>query len=174
MDAERAADVRFIESIANLINDAYRTAENGLWRSPVDRVTVSATTDAVRDGELVVATVEGGVAGAVLTRMLDAETAWFGALAVHTSCARQGIGTALVDHVHAHAAASGRARVQLEMLAPSPRHPHTDRLASWYRSMGYEPSARIDFRTVDPVTASHLCHRCDLIVCHKLLAPRPP
>lgn len=62
--------------------------------------------------------------------------------------------------------------MQLELLAPEPPHAHTDRLAAWYRSIGYREVALEDLASVNPDLAALLLGSCELVTLLKDL-PRP-
>jgi GNAT superfamily N-acetyltransferase len=171
---EGAGDGDFVNTVCDVINRAYDVAEAGLWRSGKSRTTVEESAKAIADDEMVVAYLDGRLAGAVRTRLLDERTGWFGALAADPRFGGRGIGDALVAHVEHRSAAGGCVRVQLELLTPDPPHPHTDRLAGWYRRLGYREIDRKDLADVEPELASSLLLRqCGLAVCQKELATPP-
>jgi hypothetical protein len=63
--------------------------------------------------------------------------------------------------------------MQLELLAPASAHPHTDRLAAWYRRLGYEVTERRPLADVDPRAVPYLLAPCDVAVMRKPLATAP-
>src|SRR5262249_57760197 len=71
-----------------LINDAYDTAEAGIRRPNRPRTTVEDVREASRRGHLVGAIADDGIARTVQSRLLDADTGWFGLLATDPARAR--------------------------------------------------------------------------------------
>ena len=169
--ADRARDVDFVATVCSLINRAYDLAEGELWRPGLSRTTIEKSAKAIADDEMVVAYLDGRLAGAVLTRLLDDRTGWFGALSADPGLGGRGIGSALVAHVEDRSAAKGCARVQLELLVPNPTHAHSVRLAGWYARLGYREVHRTELAVVEPELASYLLGQCDLAICQKELEP---
>ena len=120
---------------------------------------------------MVVAYLDGRLAGAVLTRLLDDRTGWFGALSADPLLGGLGIGSALVAHVEDRSATKGCSRVQLELLIPNPSHAHSERLAGWYGRLGYREVDRTELAVVEPELASYLLRQCDLSIRQKELEP---
>jgi ribosomal protein S18 acetylase RimI-like enzyme len=168
LPASAADDVELVARVSDLVNRASRTAEQGMWLDGILRTTPA---DAVRRGELAVARDDGRLAGSVRTRLLDGETAWFGALAVDHERAGRGVGGALVRFAEDRARAEGARAMQIELVVPADGHPHTDLLAGWYGRLGYREVERRDPADVDPVAAPFLAVEAAVAVMRKRLRP---
>jgi GNAT superfamily N-acetyltransferase len=166
---ESARDASFVSAIVQLVNHAYSTAENGLWRYDVDRITIDTMVEAISNDEILIALHDGALVGSVQTHSLDPTTGWFGALATDPAQAQRGIGRALVEAAERRAIDQGCERMQLERLAPSTPHPHMERLAVWYCSMGYTDTERRHLSSLDPQAVDYVRDTCEVVVCHKNL-----
>jgi GNAT superfamily N-acetyltransferase len=154
LDPSAADDTGLVETIVGIMNRAYATAEKALWNREVGRTTVEEATDWVVKGEVAVARHGGVVVGAVCARMHDPSTGWFGALSVDPEHQNRGIAGALVRFVESTARRSGAREIEIEVLVPTQPEPHSDRLLSWYASIGYVEINRVrladfDERAVD-------------------------
>jgi ribosomal protein S18 acetylase RimI-like enzyme len=165
-----AEDGLLVAEISDLVNRAYRVAEEGLWHDGVARTTVGETAAAILLEELAVARENGRVVGAVLTRQIDGRLSWFGALAVDPAHSRRGIGGELVRYVERRALASGAAAMRMEVLVPSVAHPHTDLLAGWYARLGYREVERGDLADFDAAAVSFLAVLLEVVTMEKRLA----
>jgi predicted N-acetyltransferase YhbS len=167
-----AEDGLFVAEISDLVNRAYRVAEEGLWHDGVARTTVRETAAAMLLEELAVARENGRVVGAVLTRQIDGRIGWFGALAVDPAHSRRGIGGELVRYAERRALASGAAVMRMEVLMPSVAHPHTDLLAGWYGRLGYREVERSDLADFDAAAVPFLAVLLEVVVMEKQLDAR--
>lgn len=50
-----STNIKEMERITKIVNDAFRTSEKGIWKSGTTRTTVSEITELTNDGELAVA-----------------------------------------------------------------------------------------------------------------------
>lgn len=164
-----AADPTTIALLTNLVNEAYEEAERGLWRPGVFRVTPEETGRVLSRSELAATSADGQWSGTVQTRMLDADTGWFGALAVRGNFGGQGLGSQLVSFAESHARDGGAQTMQLELLTPHDRHPHIEWLTRWYQSLGYVAVERRALAEVDPSAVAFLLAPCDVTVMRKAL-----
>ena len=59
--------------------------------------------------------------------------------------------------------------MELELLVPTAAHPHTARLAAWYRRLGYVEAERRDLAVVEPTAVPFLAVDCEVSVMRKAL-----
>jgi GNAT superfamily N-acetyltransferase len=173
--AAAARDRALVEGICDVVNRAYEAGERRLWRDAFPRTNPDETAAMIEREHLVLARVDGALAGAVWTRLADARTGWFGALGVDPRLGRTGLGRALVAYVEEHAARAGATAMRLEVLVPCPADPHTDMLAAWYARLGYREVGRVDLGIFDPASPPHLAPAftgCDVATLECQLAPR--
>jgi GNAT superfamily N-acetyltransferase len=135
--AELAGDQQLIATLVGIVNRAYVTAEADMWTRALPRTNPAELAEAVANGEVAAARVEGELAGSVFTRLLDERTGWFGALAVDPGFDGRGLGRELVAFAEEHARRRGADTMQLELLVPDPPLAHTERLAAWYAALNY-------------------------------------
>src|SRR4051812_50228639 len=76
-----AEDGVLVAELRVLVNRAYEVAEEGMRHGGVARTTDAEVSDAIRDGEVLVATDIGRVVGSIRTRLLNEGTGWVGVLA---------------------------------------------------------------------------------------------
>lgn len=164
-----ADDDVLVADLTVLVNRAYELAEEGLWQSGVARTTEAETAEAIASGHVAVAREDGRILGSVRFLKLNETTAWFGVLAVEEGHGGKGVGAALVRFVESAAVASGASTMELELLVPTAVHPHTARLASWYRRLGYVEAERRDLAAVEPTAVPFLAVTCDVSIMRKAL-----
>ena len=169
LPAAAAEDVAVVAEVSALVNRAYQVAEQGLWTDGVARTTLSETADAVTLGELAVAREQGRLVGSVRTRQIDCETGWFGALAVDPAHGGHGIGAKLVGFAEGRAMSADARTMQLELLVPLKVHAHTERLAAWYRRLGYRETERLHLMEVEPTAVPFLAVPLEVTVMRKQL-----
>lgn len=162
-------DAALVDEVTELVNRAYQVAEQGLWADGVARTTPQETAAAVACGELAVAREQGRVVGSIRTRQMDSETGWFGALAVDPAHGGHGVGGRLVAFAEGRAIAAGARTMQLELLVPLEAHVHTQRLAAWYRRLGYRETERRDLADVEPTAVPFLAVPLEVTVMRKPL-----
>ncbi|MFN8223918.1 MAG: GNAT family N-acetyltransferase [Gaiellales bacterium] len=158
-----------VAEIVALVNEAYTGAERGIWLGSVERTNAAEVAAHAALGELVIAWMDGRPVGAVFVRRLADGIGWFGALGVAPAHAGRGIGGRLVAYAEAVMRDAGAAEMRLELLVPEGGHPHTERLAAWYRRLGYRQTETADLADVDPGTLSHLRVPCSVAIMRRAL-----
>ncbi len=142
LDPSAAGDSPVIETIVGIMNRAYATAEKALWNREVGRTTTEEATGWVAGGRLAVAEGGGRIVGAVCIQMHDQAIGWFGALSVDPDQQGRGIASALLLFTEQHLRSAGATEIEIEVLVPVDPEPHSSRLLSWYRSVGYVETHR--------------------------------
>jgi GNAT superfamily N-acetyltransferase len=168
LDAAAADDSGLMSAIADLINDVYVVAEDGLWVEGARRTSVDEIREMTRAGEIVVARSGAAVAGCVRAHRLAAELSEFGMLAAALNHRSTGVGRRLVEFVERRSLDAGRTTMQLELLVPREwKHPSKVFLASWYGRMGYRLVRTGRIEEAYPHLGPLLATPCDLEVYHK-------
>ena len=170
LPAEAADDPRLVDTVVEVINRAYTTAEVGLWRRPLPRTDSGEVRTAISAGEVAAAQLDGAIVGALFVRLLDPETGWFGAMGVDPDFGGRGIGGRLVAFAEQRAAAAGARSMQLEMLVPARSIAHTDRLAAWYSTLGYREVGSRELAELDPSSVDDALVEIRVSVMRKPLA----
>jgi len=143
-------DPGIVDTVVDVVNRAYTTAEVELWRRPLPRTNAGEVRTAIADGEVAVARLDGAIVGALFVRLLDSETGWFGAMGVDPEFGGRGIGGRLVAFAEQHAKAGGARSMQLEVLVPAGSIAHAERLAAWYSTLGYREVDSRQLADLDP------------------------
>lgn len=168
---ECADDDELMRRIADLVNEVYRVAEQGLWVDGADRTDRDEVRELVRHGELVTAERGGLLVGCVMVRQLDHHTDEFGMLAVDSAFRGTGVGRDLVRFVEKRASAAGRRTMQLEILVPTTwSHPSKEFLLEWYGRIGYVHVHKGNLELDYPHLAPKLATPCDYLIHHKVLS----
>jgi GNAT superfamily N-acetyltransferase len=169
-------DVTLMERIADLANEVYAVAEDGLWSDGATRTTAAEVADQTRAGELAVARLRGRVVGCVRVQRLDAATGEFGMLAADPAHRGAGIGRELVRFAERKCRSDGLGTMQLELLVPRGwTHPSKEFLAEWYTRIGYRVARTGEIDEAYPALAPLLATPCDFVIYHKDLdRPRGP
>ena len=164
-------DASVVPALVGLINRAYARGEAGLWREELlGRTDEAEIADAVRGGQMLVATTGDRIVGCLRTRMLSAKTADVGLIAVDPDIWAGGIGRALVDAAEALARSRGATRMRLELLVPrTGTHPDKERLRSWYTRRGYTITRTVPFEDYVPQAAPYLSAPGDILLFTKPL-----
>jgi len=170
LDRTDSRERGLVDQLLRLINDAYRTAEHGLWRDGAARTTAAELAELVAAGQIVIARRAVGIVGCVRLRDVAEDTSEFGMLVADSDQRGTGVGRALVDFAERHSRERGLRAMQLELLVPRDwSHPDKEFLKSWYTRMGYQliGTRRIDdaYPHVTPLLATP----CDLTVYEKSL-----
>ena len=150
LPAEANEDTTVVDTVVDVVNRAYTTAETELWRRPLPRTNADETRTAIANEEVAVARLDGAIVGSLFVRLLDADTGWFGALGVDPAFGGHGIGGRLVEFAERRALAEGARTMQLELLVPIESIAHTDRLAAWYAALGYRETDSRELAELDP------------------------
>ena len=148
--------------IAELINEVYAVAEQGLWVDGATRTSVDGVSGLTRDGEVAVARLGDDVVGCMRLRRLDARTGEFGMLAADPAHRGVGIGRELVRFAERTSREAGLLTMRLELLVPEDwTHRTKAFLAAWYTRLGYRVvhTGRLDddYPTIAPLLATP-CH----------------
>jgi GNAT superfamily N-acetyltransferase len=164
------ADPRLIDQLARLINDVYRTAESGLWRDGMMRMTPAELTELIAAGEIVVAMQNDRIAGCVRVHDVADDASEFGPLVAAPDQRGAGVGRALLDFAEERSRERGLRAMRLELLLPRTwRHPSKEFLKSWYGRRGYRLVRTGTMDDAYPHLAPLLATECDLAVYEKPL-----
>jgi len=163
-----ADDSETMSALRDLVNKVYAVAEEGLWLDGAARTDLAEMSRLTRAGELVVATVDGRLAGSVRVRRLDDERSEFGMLVAGPEHRGTGVGRELVRFAEQDSRAAGRPVMQLELLVPREwSHPSKEFLADWYGRLGYRQIRVGTIAEAHPDLAPLLATPCDVRVYHK-------
>jgi GNAT superfamily N-acetyltransferase len=174
LDPAAADDDAVVAAVSDLINAVYAIAEAGMWREGAARTSPEEVRQLIRTGEIVVAHVDGALAGCLRAQWLDEELAEFGMLAVAPDVRSSGLGRQLIDFAERRAIASGRTTMQLEVLFPRGwSHPSKELLAEWYPRLGYRVVRTGTIEEAYPALAPLLATPCDFVAYHKDLRGGP-
>jgi ribosomal protein S18 acetylase RimI-like enzyme len=158
--ASFAAGVRFrlggaedVPAATEVINDAYLREA---WLLPPPRITESGLHEELRDGELLIAEIDGEIAGCVRYRRRD-DDVYFGLLAVAAAHQGQGLASLLVRRVEEEARAAGSSAVRLDCAKEN-------NLVPLYESMGYHVEREVPdsyYGHKGPITVSYMVKHLD-------------
>jgi len=130
-------------SITNYLNESHRQQVIELWEAVFGYETAHNTPSlaidkkiARQDGLFFVAIVGGAVAGTILAGY-DGHRGWLYAVAVHPSCRKQGIGSALVEHAERELTVRGCMKINLQIMSGN------ESVAEFYESLGYAVEQRV-------------------------------
>jgi deazaflavin-dependent oxidoreductase (nitroreductase family) len=167
---EAAGDRALVGGLADIVNAAYAVAEAGLWVEGTERSTPEQLADAIRDGDLLVATLGDRVVGCVRVRHPDEATAALGLLATAPEQWGNGIGRELVRAAEDLARARGAVTMELVLLDPiDTTHPGKGRLRAWYEGLGYRFVRAAPIEEVSAHAAAELAKPCEWLVFRKPL-----
>eukprot|EP00521_Asterionellopsis_glacialis_P008288 CAMPEP_0195284272 /NCGR_PEP_ID=MMETSP0707-20130614/2530_1 /TAXON_ID=33640 /ORGANISM="Asterionellopsis glacialis, Strain CCMP134" /LENGTH=186 /DNA_ID=CAMNT_0040343591 /DNA_START=94 /DNA_END=651 /DNA_ORIENTATION=+ len=130
------------QSVAMIINDAYRTGEEGIIvdepRGSFQRMTEGDVADMMENGKLLLLEDQSsGIIGCIKVDINKKVGEW-GCLAVREEYQGKGYGSILVRAAETYFKEQKCTMTQLELLAPTHwKHAHKERLRSWYSKMGY-------------------------------------
>ena len=160
-----------VAALVELINRAYEVGEAGLWVDDFDgRTDEAEIASAISAGQMLVARVDGRIAGCLRTRALDTTTSDVGLIGVDPEAWGAGIGRALVGAAENLARARGATTMRLELLFPrTGTHPDKERLRAWYARRGYSVVATIPFEDYVPHAAPLLSAPGDILLFEKPL-----
>ena len=166
-----AAGDSVVEELARLINRAYALGESGLWIEGTTRITSAEVAQAIRGGDMLVATLEDRIVGCAYVRPLDATTADLGLISAAPEQQGRGVGRELVRSAEDLMRSRGVATMQLELLVPRGwSHPEKERLRAWYSRLGYRVVRSAPFEEVATHATSQLATPCEFLVFSKPLA----
>jgi GNAT superfamily N-acetyltransferase len=168
LPASAAADATLMERIADLINEVYAVAEEGLWIDGATRTTVDGVAELTRAGEIAVARVRGRIVGCVRVQRLDERTGEFGMLVADPAHRGLGIGRELIRFAERSCSEDGLSTMQLELLVPRDwTHPTKEFLAAWYTRIGYRVARTGTIDEAYPDLAPLLATPCDFVIYQK-------
>jgi GNAT superfamily N-acetyltransferase len=168
LPASAADDATLMERIADLINEVYAVAEEGLWIDGATRTTVDGVAELTRAGEIAVARVRGQIVGCVRVQRLDEGTGEFGMLVADPAHRGVGIGRELIRFAERSCGEAGLATMQLELLVPRDwTHPTKEFLAAWYTRIGYRVTRTGTIDEAYPALAPLLATPCDFVIYQK-------
>jgi GNAT superfamily N-acetyltransferase len=168
LPASAADDATLMERIADLINEVYAVAEEGLWIDGATRTTVDGVAELTRAGEIAVARVRGQIVGCVRVQRLDEGTGEFGMLVADPAHRGVGIGRELIRFAERSCRDDGLATMQLQLLVPRGwTHPTKEFLAAWYTRIGYRVARTGTIDEAYPALAPLLATPCDFVIYQK-------
>jgi GNAT superfamily N-acetyltransferase len=171
LPAAAGDDATLMKRIADLINEVYAVAEEGLWTDGATRTTVGEVAELTRAGEIAVARRRGRIVGCVRVQRLDERTGEFGMLVADPACRGAGVGRELVRFAERKCRADGLGTMQLELLVPRGwTHPTKQFLAAWYTRLGYRVARTGTIDEAYPALAPLLATPCDFVIYEKDLA----
>ena len=157
-----------VGAVTKMINEVYAAAERGPWADGAARTGPAEVAGLVRDGELVVAWLDGRLAGCVRVRRVDDDTSEFGMLAADPRHRGVGVGRELVRFAERWSREAGRETMRLELLVPREwAHPDKEFLAAWYGRLGYRVVGTGTVEDSHPDLAPLLATPCAVVVYQK-------
>lgn len=171
---EAAEDVELVQRLVGLINRAYALGESGLRLESAARTTPAEIAGKIRRGEMLVATVEGRIAGCGSAWPVDETTAELGFVATDPEQWGGGVGGEIVRVAEQLMRSRGALTMRLEVLVPrAGTHPAKERLSAWYSGQGYRVVGSAPFEAVAADDAAlQLATPCEFLVFTKPLAGR--
>jgi GNAT superfamily N-acetyltransferase len=167
-------DATLMQRIADLTNEVYAVAEDGLWIDGATRTTVDEVAELTRAGQIAVARLGGRVVGCVRVQRLDEGTGEFGMLAADPAHRGAGVGRELVVFAERKCRSEGLRTMRLELLVPRGwTHPMKEFLAGWYTRIGYRVARAGTIDEAYPALAPLLATPCDFVIYHKDLTAGP-
>jgi GNAT superfamily N-acetyltransferase len=168
LPSEASDDTSVVQPVADLVNEVYTVAEEGLWLDGAARTTTVEVAGLVRAREIAVARLGGRIAGSVRIQRLDETTGEFGMLTAHPAHRGLGIGRELMHFAERTSRAAGCGSMQLELLVPREwTHPVKEFLAAWYTRSGYALTRTGTIDEAYPALARLLATPCDFRIYHK-------
>jgi GNAT superfamily N-acetyltransferase len=166
--AAAGEDAMLMERIADLINEVYAVAEEGLWLDGATRTTADGVAELTRAGEIAVARVRGRIVGCVRVQRLDERTGELGMLVADPALRGEGVGRELLRFAERRCSADGLGTMQLELLVPRGwTHPTKEFLAAWYSRIGYRIARTGMIDEAYPSLAPLLATPCDFVIYQK-------
>jgi GNAT superfamily N-acetyltransferase len=169
-----ARDGAVTAALADLVNEVYAAAEDGLWVPGAARTSAAEIAGFARAGEIAVTARGGRLLGCVRITRLDGDSCEFGMLAVTPGDRGLGIGRDLVRFAERRARDLGCATMQLELLMPRGwKHPSKEFLARWYQRMDYTAVATSATEVLYPDLSPLLATPCEFVIYRKCLTALP-
>jgi GNAT superfamily N-acetyltransferase len=171
LPAAAADDRALMDRVADLTNEVYAVAEDGLWVDNATRTTVDEVTELTRAGEIAVARLGDLIVGSVRIQRLDERTGEFGMLVADPAHRGLGVGRELIRFAEQKCLADGLRTMQLELLVPRDwTHPTKEFLNAWYTRIGYRVARTGTIDEAYPSLAPLLATPCDFVIYEKELA----
>jgi ribosomal protein S18 acetylase RimI-like enzyme len=168
LPAAASDDAVLMQQIADLTNEVYAVAEDGLWIDGATRTTVDEVTELTRAGQIAVARLRGRVVGCVRIQRFDEGTGEFGMLATDPAHRGLGVGRALIRLAERKGRADGLGTMRLEVLVPRDwTHPVKEFLVGWYTRIGYRVARTGSLDEAYPALVPLLATPCDFVIYHK-------
>lgn len=159
-----------VARLTRLINEVYDHAESGMWKRTGTRTDPAEVARLLRARALILAEVDGLVAGSVDVKLMGHGVGEFGMLVADPHHRGKGIGSALVDRAERWARDMGCHTMRLELLTPRTwTHPSKEFLKAWYSRIGYAPRTTEPLEMLHPELVGELATECDFTVWHKTL-----
>ena len=170
LPAEAADDQDLMRQLTDLVNQVYATAEDGLWQPGTVRTSLQEVTELTLARQIVVAHVDGALAGLIRVQYLDSDTAETGMLVSHPDYRGLGVGRELRRFVAEMLRREGFKTLQIELLVPRNRtHDSKAFMAEWNTRAGYEVVGESKFEDYYPDLAPRLVTPCNFIIFNKSL-----
>ena len=129
------------EEVTNLINSVYEVDEEPVWVKGHYRTDLAQISEFIDGGEIIIATLNKEVVGAIHTKVIDGQTGWFGMLGVQAEFRGSGIASQLYEDSENLMQLKGCTKMQCEILIPEkPVIPSKPQLQSWYGRLGFKLS----------------------------------
>ncbi len=172
LPASESDDAELMARIAELTNEVYAVAEDGLWTAGATRTTPEEVVELTKAGEIAVARLSGRVVGCVRVQRLDDDTGELGMLVADPAHRGIGVGRELLLFAERRSRAEGVRSMQLELLVPRDwTHPTKVFLNAWYTRLGYRVARTGAIDEAYPALAPLLATPCDFVIYHKRLDP---
>jgi GNAT superfamily N-acetyltransferase len=160
-----------IGRLSDLINEVYDDAESGMWKRKGTRTNPAEVESLLRSRALILAEIDGELAGSVNVCLMGDGVGEFGMLVADRRFRGAGIGSELVRHAEAWARGHGCHTMRLELLTPRHwKNPSKEFLKQWYTRIGYTPRAVEPLESLHPDLVPELATECDFTVWLKPLA----
>jgi GNAT superfamily N-acetyltransferase len=168
---EAADDPALVGALVRLVNAAYGEGERGMWVAGTERTDAGEIAEAIRGGGMLVAWVDGRIAGCSCLRTVDATAANLGFIAAAPEAWGTGLGRDLVRAAEDLARTRGVRTIQLDLLVPlDGTHPTKERLRAWYERLGYPVVGTAPFAAVAPqADPALLTAPCEFLIFRKRL-----
>ena len=168
---ERAGDVQLVADLARIVNEAYATGEAGLWLAGTTRTEPGEIAEAILNGGMLAATLDGRLAGCAYVRPLEPGTADLGLISTARDQWGRGVGGALVRSAEDLMRSRGATTMQLELLVPHGWvHPEKAKLRRWYTRLGYRVVRTAPIEQVAAHLAPGLAAPCEFLIFHKVIS----
>ena len=168
--AAESDNAELMARIAELTNQVYAVAEDGLWTAGATRTTLDEVVELTGARQIAVARLGGQVVGCVRVQRLDEDTGEFGMLVADPAHRGLGVGRELVRFAERKSSAEGVRSMQLELLVPRRwTHPTKVFLDAWYTRLGYRVARTGAIDEAYPALAPLLATPCDFVIYDKRL-----